>query len=546
MAQQALPDDILHLLCEELADQDQFDTLFNCACSSRVLAVPALTHLYRSHHQAPVRGGGDDLYSLPPAIKLLTIQRWSILWRSIIASALDATLFPYCRYIKSLDFRDLGNLLDEDQFRNKGVKQFFAKPLKQFEKTETFTTIRGKRLTRLKNAEIIDAIGEVVTQHTPMLEVISGELLASALVRWTPRLPRLQSLELFDGKPLEDELMHASIYEHCPQLKSLMIYTWTSENCDEKFAKFLSALRPNSLAELHTIRDVRAGAETFLALNQHAKSLDTLKLCVSNESAPFLSHLAECTALKYLSIEDLHGLIDLEATQNDVFLKVVAWLTKCENLKHLLFPSLQSGAAIARPVLLERNIRLEHLELDNYTLKDHKKFHQALVHQKDSLKYLSLSGDTDGMFRNDLDALVDSLKQLYQLRDLKLILPEVLSDQRLVDIINNLSMLEDLFVNGLELNDVVLDSVATLPKLKSVTLSGISKFTVDGLLKFVGSLGPGNSGIRVTIDMADPDTLLPQESIDVVAGFLADKTGGTFDYIALRDPKVSEWEGESD
>lgn len=76
----------------------------------------------RSHHQAPVRGGGDDLYSLPPAIKLLTIQRWSILWRSIIASALDATLFPYCRYIKSLDFRDLGNLLDEDQFRNKGVK----------------------------------------------------------------------------------------------------------------------------------------------------------------------------------------------------------------------------------------------------------------------------------------------------------------------------------------------------------------------------------------------------------------------------------------
>jgi hypothetical protein len=47
MAQPTLPDDILHVLCEELANQDQFDTLFNCACSSRVLAVPALTHLYR-------------------------------------------------------------------------------------------------------------------------------------------------------------------------------------------------------------------------------------------------------------------------------------------------------------------------------------------------------------------------------------------------------------------------------------------------------------------------------------------------------------------
>jgi hypothetical protein len=136
MAQPALPDDILHVLCEELANQDQFDTLFNCACSSRVLAVPALTHLYRyvtvwnngnfelritdmsdsSHHSAPVRGGGDDLYG---PTKLLTIQRWSILWKSIIASALNATLFPYCRYIRNLDFRDLGYLLDEEQFRNK-------------------------------------------------------------------------------------------------------------------------------------------------------------------------------------------------------------------------------------------------------------------------------------------------------------------------------------------------------------------------------------------------------------------------------------------
>lgn len=141
MAQAALPDDILHLLCEELANQEQFDTLFNCACASRALAVPALTHLYkylmpillgrslpftdaprRSHHLAPVRGGGEDLYGLPAATKLLTIQKWSILWRSIVASSLDATLFPYCRYIRSLDFRDLGYLLDDDQFRAKVSK----------------------------------------------------------------------------------------------------------------------------------------------------------------------------------------------------------------------------------------------------------------------------------------------------------------------------------------------------------------------------------------------------------------------------------------
>lgn len=359
-------------------------------------------------------------------------------------------------------------------------------------------------------------------------------MFSGALVRWTPHLPRLQTLELWDGKPLEDELVHASIYEHCPQFNSLMIYTWRSDDCDHKFAKFLGALRPNSLKQLHTIRDIRPGAETFLALNQHAKSLTDLKICIFDETAPSLSLLAGCTALKYLRIEDYHGQVDLEATQHDVFLEVIAWLTKCENLQYLVFPNLQSGAAIATPVLLEHNIRLIHLEMDNYILKDHKTFHQALVHQQSSLRNLSLSGDTDGMFRDDLDTLVDSLKQLHQLRDLKLLLSEVLRDEHLITIISNLTLLEDLYVSGLELNDVVLNSVASLPNLRSVTFSGISKFTVEGLLDFVSQLGLGNAGIRVTIDMADPDTMLPDESVNVVRECLAEKTGGTLEYMALR------------
>ncbi len=130
----------------------------------------------RSHHQAPVRGGGEDLYGLPPATKLLSIQRWSILWKSIVGSSLGTTLFPYCRYIRSLDFRDLACLLDDDQFRLKVSKyiclsslstqalilarQFFSGALKQFEKKETFTSLKGKKITRLKDADIMDAIGE--------------------------------------------------------------------------------------------------------------------------------------------------------------------------------------------------------------------------------------------------------------------------------------------------------------------------------------------------------------------------------------------------
>jgi hypothetical protein len=39
---------------------------------------------------------------------------------------------------------------------NHALRQFFSGPLKQFEKTETVTTIRGNKLTRLRNADIIE------------------------------------------------------------------------------------------------------------------------------------------------------------------------------------------------------------------------------------------------------------------------------------------------------------------------------------------------------------------------------------------------------
>ncbi|KAF2814870.1 uncharacterized protein BDZ99DRAFT_186196 [Mytilinidion resinicola] len=219
-----LPDDILHMLCEELALQRSLDTLFNCATASRALAIPALTWLYRSHHKSPVRGGGDD-EAISMATHELVVQRWSILWRSIIASALDATLFPYCRYITTLDLRDLAYLLENDKFKGKILKSFFRADLAKFHHTMEVPYRKSKR-TVLNVNSIIDAVGEAVTEHTPMLEQISGQLLSHALVRWVPRLPRLHSLELWDGKALEDEILHASIRANCPHFDALSIYHW--------------------------------------------------------------------------------------------------------------------------------------------------------------------------------------------------------------------------------------------------------------------------------------------------------------------------------
>ena len=307
-----------------------------------------------------------------------------------------------------------------------------------------------------------------------------------------------------------------------------------SDDRDHKFAEFLGSMRANSLKSLQTFHDIGADAETFLALNHHGASLEDLRLYTSNDSLAHLSMLQGCTALRQLRIEDTHGIVDLEATQNDVFLETVAWLRKCKELRSISLSNLHSGAALITPVLLQHDMQVEHLDIDSYVLKDHKTFHQALVHQQSNLVELSLSGDTDGMFRDDLDILVDSLKQLKAMRRLSLLLPEVLRDEHVVAMVQGLTQLETIYVSGLELNDIVLPSIGGLPNLRDVTLSGISKFSVTGLFDFISQLGPGNQGIRVTIDMADPDTLLSEESQTVLKDHLMQQVGGTMDYIAWR------------
>ena len=46
-AMRDLPADVLYLVCEELANRQDFGTLFNCAVSSKSLVTPALLWMYR-------------------------------------------------------------------------------------------------------------------------------------------------------------------------------------------------------------------------------------------------------------------------------------------------------------------------------------------------------------------------------------------------------------------------------------------------------------------------------------------------------------------
>lgn len=72
---------------------------------------------------------------------------------------------------------------------------------------------------------MIAAIGEAITRDSPILEKLSGNILSSSLGIWASRLPRLQSLELWNGKALS-EGAEDIIAVHCPSFKALSIYQW--------------------------------------------------------------------------------------------------------------------------------------------------------------------------------------------------------------------------------------------------------------------------------------------------------------------------------
>ena len=135
MAIQQVPDDILHLICQELYHRQDLSSLFLCATTcSRHLSPLALAALYRyscplfgifpqadlsvdsTHGQAP--RDDEEAEGLNSAAQQeLFVQKWMIMWRSILLSTQDKTIFPYHQYIRHLDLRDLRHLLEDTKFR---------------------------------------------------------------------------------------------------------------------------------------------------------------------------------------------------------------------------------------------------------------------------------------------------------------------------------------------------------------------------------------------------------------------------------------------
>lgn len=309
------------------------------------------------------------------------------------------------------------------------------------------------------------------------------------------------------------------------------------DGADHKLAEFISGIRDQHLKSFETISITGIGAETFLALNSHAHALRELKIYLKSDALPHLALLKGCVNLDMLDLEDADGTTDLEKTQNDVFLEMIVWLRECHNLRQLIFTKFLSAAAIMTHVLPDNNIRLEQLKLDSYVVKDHKAFHQALTHQT-SLNSLFLQGNCEGIFADDRTIFIDSLGYLKELRDVKLVFRsddvDLLSDEQVISLAENLENLEEFYVSGYGVTDRALEKVSELKHLRAMNFFAVTSFTSDGLLEFVSRLGPGNQGLSLVIDNADPESALTEEEQDLIRDAIQAKVGGRFEYQLLR------------
>ncbi|KAL8687733.1 MAG: hypothetical protein Q9218_006184 [Villophora microphyllina] len=469
-------------------------------------------------------------------------MRWAQLWRFIALSAMGQTLFPYARYIRALNLEDLEELLQDAKFKDKISNMFFKGELA---KCKAQTSGPRKDQMRLDAGSTSNALGDIITTSTPMLEELSGKISNDSLLRWIPRLPRLRLLNLWYGGALVGA--GPLLRHHCHAFKTLSLWGWNHDDADQKFADLLNEINPQSLESLEIFSYSTIGAKSFLALSCHRESLTELKLNSINETAlQSLNMLAGCTGLTTLLLTDgSNWSIDLKNAHNDIFLETVAWLRSCKKLRSITIRSFRGGHDLMTPVLLENDIRLTHLELKGYVMADARDFHQALSNQP-SLQELHLHGDSDEAGEGVV-TLVESLSQLVNLTDLRLQdVSDYFTDEVIGRLARSLPKLEGWYTSGWGVTDAIWPDIARLKSLRRLDMAATSRFTSEGILDFVLTLGPGNKGLVLAIMMGDVDCNLSEEEQNMIRDTIVARVDGRFEFQLQRDPDVSEFEADSD
>ncbi|KAL8663397.1 MAG: hypothetical protein Q9202_003916 [Teloschistes flavicans] len=493
-------------------------------------------------HVSPVTNRGSSDVDVPAQERATTtykarlqqeeamVVRWAQLWRIIALSAMGQTLFPYARYIRALNLEDLEELLEDAKFKDKISSKFFKG---EISKCKVQTSGPRSNQMRLDAGATSNALGDIITMSTPMVEELSGKITNDSLLQWIPRVPRLRLLSLWYGGSLVGA--GPLIRQHCHAFKILRLWGWNHDDADQKFADFLNEINPQTLESLEIFSYSAVGPESFLALSCHRESLTELKLNSVNETAlQSLNMLAGCTNLTTLLLTDgSNRFIDLKNAHNDVFLETVAWLRRCKKLRSITIRSFRGGQDLITPILLENEMRLTHLELKGYVMADARDFHQALSNQP-SLVELHLQGDSDEAGEGG-SVLVESLSQLVNLSDLRLQdVSDYFTDEVIGRLARSLPKLEGWYTSGWGVTDAIWPDIARLQSLRRLDMAATSRFSVEGILDFILTLGPGNKGLVLAVMMGEVEYNLSDEEQNMIRDTIAARVDGRFEFQLQR------------
>ncbi|KFY39332.1 hypothetical protein V494_04023 [Pseudogymnoascus sp. VKM F-4513 (FW-928)] len=540
------------------------------------MAGGALWWLYRIHTHTSIRGGesNEDEMSRTGEFKETsiaarvaqqkwTVSQWALQWRSIILSSLGRTVYPYCLYIQSLDLRNLVDLLEDDIFRDNFQDMFFSS-LQPFGETQINTRnlrSKGRDRTRINIPPIINSVGDSISKFvgdsasllgtTAALDAIdlSGGIDPTAVPTWIGRLPRLESISLWDGTVLNGDVGEV-IRKHCGNFKNLSIYTCHGDKVDVNLASFLDALPTNTLKSLRVFSYNDIAGETFQALNQHRESL--VDLALGSLKAPAirsLSVLKGLTALQNLDLDDAEGRINLELTANDSFLELAAWVTRCMQLKTIRLNRLVDGPAIMRALCENNDIRLNSITLTGYTFVNNKSLHVSLSNQTE-LESLELRAETEeDDYDNtveDIGVLVSSICMLGKLRYLNLLDTSNNFESIHIELLaRSLWKLEDLSISGTTVGDEIWEAVSLLHQLRSLSFHAMTTFTFAGIMTYISNLRPTNYGLHLYIMNATAESRLSPREQAIIKETIENGVNGRFSFVQYREVE-SDFDSESD
>ncbi|PSR83753.1 hypothetical protein BD289DRAFT_369508 [Coniella lustricola] len=422
-----IPQEIWWLVCQELQEQRDRQSLLSAALVCESWAQHALPLLY-SIHDASV---SDETYTTIDNGK----YKWAGLWRSIILSSIGVTQFPYCLWLKSLYLSDLEQLLRDVAISATLRPKFFEGRMADFEiLSRSSKTRAGKPI--LEWQKIIEQVGDSITSFAKhaadkenkavQLTILEGANLPTQLLSvWTSRLSTLTTLTIRDGSVLTEEVA-TSIRDNCPAFNDLTCFNIRGQTVDENMSAFFRTLRPNSLESFAVLSSNEIGYNTLDGLMQHSESLRNLTLSsLQSSNLPFLHLLSRCKYLEQLTIEpSTPSSPNVWAPgDNDPLLELSTWLKDCKYLHQLVIKDLGGASKLLAEVLKSPDLRLKGLTVK--LIDDDVNFYTAIGRQADleSLAFRSTADVSDPIeLRHDL--FMDSICACGKLKELDTMLLE--------------------------------------------------------------------------------------------------------------------------